>query len=88
MDVENSVGNFPASPSVDKPTPEELAALIAERLTPPRVLAYELAEALGCDPASVSRFENGRALLPHGMGPAAYRAALKRLKDRKRGVAA
>lgn len=88
MDVENAVGNFSASSAVDKPSAEELARLIGERLAPPRVLAYELAQELGCDPTSVSRFENGRALLPHGMGVAAYRTALARLKARKREVAA
>jgi len=89
MDVEKTVGNISAPVGVDnRPSAEELAVLIGERLSPPRVMAYELAAELGCDAAGVSRFENGRASLPHGMGVNTYRAALKRIKDRKRGAAA
>lgn len=70
------------------PTPEEIAQLIGERLGPPRVMAYELAKRLGCDPSSLSLFETGRRALPHGMGVKAYRKALDDLKRQKRAAVA
>lgn len=80
MGVRKSVDEKTRLPSV-----EELTELLAERLAPPKVYAYEIARELGTDPGAVSKFENGRGTLPHGMGVKAYRQALARLKRVKRG---
>ena len=62
--------------------------LVGERLAPPRVTAYELTDRLGVAPSTLSRFERGRARLPHGMGVASYRQAMADLKRAKRQEAA
>lgn len=79
-----SVEKLSAGASVDKPTAEELAQLVGERLAPPRIHAYELAARLGIDPSSLSLFETGRRALPHSMGVNSYRQALVDLKRAKR----
>ena len=62
--------------------------MIAKRTAFPKVQAQELADELSVSPSALSKFENGRAALPQGMGVRSYETALERCKARKRQGAA
>jgi hypothetical protein len=82
--VDKTVGNS----TLSAPSADELAELHAELRKRPRVYAYEVAEALNCDEATVSRFLNGRAKsLPGRQGPNTFRETVKRIRARKQSAA-
>ena len=83
MSVRKSVGK---SEAVRRPLPprDVIDGLVARRIAFPKVNAYEVAARMGIDPASLSRFENGRGGLPRGVTVEHYEAALADLKRAKR----
>ena len=86
--VDRSVGKISAAGTVDKPTAEELARLVGERIAPPFVQAQELAAALEITPGMLSKFERGRRGAPAWLGAKAYLKTLEGLKRAKRQGAA